>query len=108
MFMHRQADGHTCTCIDGKLRDRLFKTCIIMYRDNVRNLNVRECRGIHKRVIILKFPMKMNDLVRSRITYFMFIGYLKRRGGDMEGLHMHRHSGCIIHKHATRMYLKKI
>ena len=32
MFLHRQTDGHTCTCIDGKLEDRLFITCIIMYR----------------------------------------------------------------------------
>ena len=77
MIMHRQTDGHACKCTDGKLKDRLFKACIIMYRDNVRNIHVRECRGIHERVIILKFPMKMNDLVPSRPTYFIFIGYLK-------------------------------
>ena len=40
MNVHAQTDGHTCTCIDGKLKDRLFKTCIIMYRDNVRNIHV--------------------------------------------------------------------
>ena len=80
----RQTDGHTCTCIDGKLKDNLFKTCIIMYRDNVRNRHVRACRGIHARLIILKFPMKMNDLVPSSPTYFIFIGYLKT--GGMEGV----------------------
>ena len=74
----RQTDGHTCTCIDGKLKDNLFITCIIMYRDNVRNRHVRACRGIHARLIILKFPIKMNDLVPSSPTYFIFIGYLKR------------------------------
>ena len=77
MFLHRQTDGHTCTCIDDKLVDRLFITCIIMYRDNVRNIHVRACRGIHACVIILKFPMKMKDLVPSKPTYFIFIGYLK-------------------------------
>ena len=75
--------GHTCTCIDGKLEDRLFITCIIMYRGNVRNIHVRACRGIHARVIIFKFPMKMKDLVPSKSTYFIFIGYLKT--GGMEG-----------------------
>ena len=122
MFMHRQTDGHACTCIDGKLQDSLFKTCIIMYRDNVRNRHLRACRGIHARVIILKFPMKMNELVPSSPTCFIFIGYLKR--GAWRGLCepretqtgsataytcmlMHRHSSCIIHEHATRMYFKK-
>ena len=81
MFMHRQMNGHTCTCKDGKLKDSLLKTCIIMYRDNVRNRHVRACRGIHARVIILKYPMKMNDLVPSSPTYFIFIGYLKTGGG---------------------------
>ena len=70
MFLHMQTDGHTCTCIDGKPEDRLFITCIIIH--------VRACRGI-----ILKFPMKMKDLVPSKPTYFIFIGYLKTRG--MEG-----------------------
>ena len=42
---------------------------------------MRACRGIHARVIILKFPMKMNDLVASRPTYFIFIGYLKTGHG---------------------------
>ena len=55
-----------------------------MYRDNVRNIHVRACRGIHARVFILKFPMKMNDLVPSRPTYFIFIEYLKI--GGMEGV----------------------
>ena len=73
----RQTDGHTYTCKDGKLKDSLFKTCIVMYRDNVRNRHVRACRGIHARLIILKFSMKMNDLVPSSPTYFIFIGYLK-------------------------------
>ena len=69
---------HTHTHVPtGKLKDMLFKTCIIIYRDNVRNIHVRACRGKHTRVIILKFPMKMNDLVPSRPTYFIFIGYLK-------------------------------
>ena len=81
MFMHRQTNGHTCTCKDGKLKDSLLKTCIIMYRDNVRNRHVRACRGINARVIILKYPMKMNDLVPSSPTYFIFIGYLKTGGG---------------------------
>ena len=85
MFMHRQTDGHTCTCIDGKLKDKLFKTCIIMYRDNVRNIHVHACRGIHARVIIFKFPMKMNNLVPSRPTYFIFIGYLKTGVGGHGG-----------------------
>ena len=77
MLMHGQTDGHTCTCIDGKLKDSLFTTCIIMYRDDVRNRHVRACRDIHARVIIFKFPMKMNVLVPSSSTYFIFIGYLK-------------------------------
>ena len=79
---------------------------------------------MHERVIILTFPMKMNDLVPSRPTYFIFIGYLKRgrghggvRANPMNPqsasitaytcMLMHKHSGCIIHKHATRMYFKK-
>ena len=124
MFMHRQTNGHTCTCIDGKLKDSLLKTCIIMYSDNVRNRHVRACRGIHARVIILKYPMKMNDLVPSSPTYFIFIGYLKTGGGGAwRGFErtpwtqtgsataytcmlMHRHSGCIMHEHATRMFFK--
>ena len=56
-----------------------------MYRDNVRNRHVRACRGIHARVIILKYPMKINDLVPSSPTYFIFIGYLKTGGGGHEG-----------------------
>ena len=82
MFLHRQTDGHTC--LHGKREDRLFITCTIMYRDNARNIHVRACRGIHALVIILKFPMKMNDLVPSKPTYFIFIGYLKT--GGMEGV----------------------
>ena len=50
-----------------------------MYIDNVRNIHVRACRGIHAHVIIL--PMKINDLVPLRPTYFIFIGYLKAGGG---------------------------
>ena len=79
--MYRQtheADGWTYMYMYRRqLKDNLFKTCIIMYRDNVRNRHVRACRGIHARLIILKFPMKMNDLVPSSPTYFIFIGYLK-------------------------------
>ena len=52
-----------------------------MYIDNVRNIHVRACRGIHARVIILKLPMKMKNLVPSKPTYFIFIGYLKTGGG---------------------------
>ena len=85
MFLHRQTDGHTCTFIDGKPEDRLFITCIIMYRDNVRNIHVRACRGIYMHVSLsLKVPMKMKDLVPSKPTYFIFIGYLKT--GSMEGV----------------------
>ena len=40
MFMHRQTDRHTCTCIDGKLKYiQINRNCIIMYRDNVRNIH---------------------------------------------------------------------
>ena len=39
MFMHRQTDRHTCTCIDGKLKYiQINRNGIIMYRDNVRNI----------------------------------------------------------------------
>ena len=39
MFMHRQTDRHTCTCIDGKLKYiQINRNSIIMYRDNVRNI----------------------------------------------------------------------
>ena len=87
MFLHRQTDGHTCTCIDGKLEDRLSVTCIIMYRDNVRNIHVRACRGIHACVIILKFPMKMKDLVPIETNLFHFHRISKnggRGGGSSE------------------------
>ena len=47
-------------------------------------VHVRACRDIHARLIILKFPMKMNDLVPSSPAYFIFIGYLKT--GGMEGV----------------------
>ena len=77
-----QADGWTNMYMYRRqTKDRLFITCIIMYRDNVRNIHVRACLGIHARVIILNFPMKMNDLVPSKPTYFIFIGYLKGHGG---------------------------
>ena len=60
MFMHRQTHRHTCTCIDGKLKYiQINRNCIIMYRDNVRDIHARAFRGIHVRVIIWKFPMKM-------------------------------------------------
>ena len=121
--MYRQtheADGWTYMHMYRRqLKDNLFKTCIIMYRDNVRNRHVRACRGIHARLIILKFPMKMNDLVPSSPTYFIFIGYLKT--GGMAGVRanpheakldppllIHAHSCCIMHEHATRMYFKNI
>ena len=88
--MYRQtheADGWTYMYMYRRqLKDNLFKTCIIMYRDNVRNRHVRACRGIHARLIILKFPMKMNDLVPSSPTYFIFIGYLKT--GGMAGVRL--------------------
>ena len=94
-----------------------------MYRDNVKNIHVRACRGIHASLIILKFPKKMNDLVPSKPTYFIFIEYLKT--GGMEGvranpmnpiwirhcLYMYANAQTswthIIHEHATRMYFKK-
>ena len=48
--MYRQtheADGWTYMYMYRRqLKDNLFKTCIIMYRDNVRNRHVRACRGI--------------------------------------------------------------
>ena len=64
-----------------------------MYRDNVRNRHVRACRGIHARLIILKFPMKMNDLVPSSPTYFIFIGYLKK--GGMAGVRANPHEAKL-------------
>ena len=78
MNVHTQADGWTYM-----LKDRFFKICMIMYRDNVRNIHVRACRVIHERVVILKFPMKMNDLVPLRPTYFILIGYLKTGWGGI-------------------------
>ena len=125
MFMHSQTDGHTCTCIDGKLKDRLFKTCIIMYRDNVRNIQLRACRGIHERVIILKISLENEWFGPIETNLFHFHRISKKTGGGgMEGFEktpwtqtgsttaytcmlMHRHSGCIKHEHATRMYFKK-
>ena len=48
MFVHRQTDRHTCTCIDGKLKYiQIIRNCIIMYRDNVRNMHARAYRGKH-------------------------------------------------------------
>ena len=80
-----EADGWTYMYMYRRQTKRQFiLTCIIMYRDNVRNRHVRACRGIHARLIILKFPMKMNDLVPSSPTYFIFKGYLKT--GAMEGV----------------------
>ena len=80
-----EADGWTYMYMYRRQTKRQFiLTCIIMYRENVRNRHVRACRGIHARLIILKFPMKMNDLVPSSPTYFIFIGYLKT--GGMEGV----------------------
>ena len=94
MFMHRQTDGHTCTCIDGELKDRLIKTCIIMFRYNVRNIHVRAGRDIHARVIILNFPMKMNDLVPF---HFHRISKNGGGGGGMEGVRVNPMNPNWIH-----------
>ena len=40
------------------IKTDLIETCISMYRDVI-NIHARACRGIHARVIIFKFPMKM-------------------------------------------------
>ena len=86
MFMHRQTDGHTCTCIDSKLKDSLFKTCIIMYRDKVRNKHARAWSGIHERVIravvgFQKVVRPLNTVGVHRVPTARGGGGKRTRGG---------------------------
>ena len=105
----------------------LIETCKIMYRDDVRKIHAQHVEAYMRMSLSLNFPWKLNNLVPSILNYYIFIGYLKM--GGMEEVRantlnpnwirhclyrhpctcmlMHRHSGYIIHEHATCMYFKK-